>query len=92
MRRLTSVAVAGVLLVGILTLRPSVQQGSPAASSAAKNIVRISKYIISVSNAERSAAFYQGVFGIPLANNGTQLPKAQPIPDLVQKLTSVKAR
>ena len=90
MRRLISVAVTVGVLVGVLALRPSAQQGS-APAHAARNIVRISKYIISVSNAERSAAFYQGVFGIPFASGTTQVPKAQPIPDLVQKLTSVPA-
>jgi catechol 2,3-dioxygenase-like lactoylglutathione lyase family enzyme len=89
MRRLISVAVTAGLIVGVLAWRPSAQQGASAAG-ATRNIVRISKYIIGVSNGERSAAFYQGAFGIPFAGNTTQVAKAQPVPDLVQKLTSVQ--
>jgi catechol 2,3-dioxygenase-like lactoylglutathione lyase family enzyme len=91
MRRLISVALTVGVLVGVLALRPSAEQGSAPAHGATRNIVRISKYIISVSNEDRSAAFYQGAFGIPFAGETTQVPKAQPIPDLVQKLTSVPA-
>ena len=76
------------LLAGMSVLALGAQQNTPAG---ARNIVRISKYIISVSNAERSAAFYQGAFGIPFANGATALPPSQPVPDLVQALTSVKA-
>jgi catechol 2,3-dioxygenase-like lactoylglutathione lyase family enzyme len=57
---------------------------------APRNVVGISKYIISVSNAERSAAFYQGVLGIPFVNGTTRVPPAQAIPDLVQQLTGVR--
>ncbi len=94
MQRLMSVLVITGVFVGVFALRPSAQQsrapesGTPAAAT--RNIVRISKYIISVSNGERAAAFYQGAFGLPFANNATALPKAMPIPDLVQKLTSVR--
>jgi catechol 2,3-dioxygenase-like lactoylglutathione lyase family enzyme len=91
MRRLISVVVTVAVSVGALALRSSAQQGSVPVQNVPRNIVRISKYIISVSNADRSAAFYQGVFGIPFANGASQVPKAQPIPDLVQKLTSVAA-
>jgi catechol 2,3-dioxygenase-like lactoylglutathione lyase family enzyme len=89
MRRVMSVAAAGIVVVW--SLQPSAQQKTAAAAhGAARNIVRISKYILSVSNAERSAAFYQGVFGIPLANHATTLPRPQPIPALVQTLTGVR--
>src|SRR5262249_30060676 len=69
----------------------SAQQSSAPAQSANRNIVRISKYIISVSNADRSAAFYQGAFGVSFANGTAQVAKPQAIPELVQKLTGVQA-
>jgi predicted enzyme related to lactoylglutathione lyase len=88
MRRILSFVLTAGVCVGAVAVRPSAQEGAPA-SGAARNIVRLSKYIISVADTQRSAAFYQGVFGIPLANGATQLPKVQPVPELVQKLTSV---
>ena len=90
MRHAVLMIVVAGLVVGGLSLHPSAQQGN-AGAAAPRNIVRISKYIISVSNAERSAAFYQGVFGIPFANGASALPPSQPVPELVQALTSVKA-
>lgn len=89
MRRVPVAVVAVILVAGVLIGRSSAQ--APAGAAAAANIVRISKYVYSVVSTETSAAFYQGVFEIPLANNATALPMAQPIPDLVQKLTSVAA-
>jgi catechol 2,3-dioxygenase-like lactoylglutathione lyase family enzyme len=91
MRRVMSIVVTAGVLVSVLVLHPFAQQGSAPSQAATKNIVRISKYIISVSDAERSAAFYQGIFGIPFVSGTTQVAKAQPIPDLVQKLTGVPA-
>jgi catechol 2,3-dioxygenase-like lactoylglutathione lyase family enzyme len=85
-----TLAVAVALLVAVFALRPFAQQaGGP--SGAIGNVIRISKYIISVADADRSAAFYRSVFGLTLANGATEVAKAQPIPDLVQKLTGVGA-
>lgn len=87
MRRILSFVITAGVCVGLVAVGSSAQEGAPA--GAARNIVRLSKYIISVADTQRSAAFYQGVFGIPFANGATQPPKVQPVPDLVQKLTSV---
>ena len=95
MRRLVFITLTVGAFVGVLALQPPAQQVVQAQQlqqGATRNIVRISKYIISVSDGERSAAFYRGAFGIAFANSATtQVAKAQPIPDLVQKLTSVAA-
>src|SRR5690349_3335620 len=88
MRRILSFVIAAGVCAGLVAVRPSAQEGTPG-SSGGRNVVRISKYIISVADTQRSAAFYQGVFGIPFANGAKELPKLQPVPDLVQKLTSV---
>lgn len=90
MRRILSLIITAGVCIGLVAVRPSAQEGGRA-SSAASNVVRLSKYIISVADTQHSAAFYQGVFGIPLANGAKELPKLQPVPDLVQKLTSVPA-
>jgi catechol 2,3-dioxygenase-like lactoylglutathione lyase family enzyme len=82
-------AATAVLLVAAFVPHPSAQGGATA--SATGNVIRISKYIVSVADADRSSAFYRGVFGLALANGATEVAKAQAIPDLVQKLTSVKA-
>lgn len=93
MRRVLVAIVAVGLVAGVFTGRPSAQApaAGPDQAAAAANIVRISKYVYSVVSTEKSAAFYQGVFEIPLANNAKALPMAQPIPEMVQTLTSVAA-
>jgi catechol 2,3-dioxygenase-like lactoylglutathione lyase family enzyme len=91
MRRIFALTLTA--LTGVLVVIPSAQQpaGADGGAAAASNVVRISKYIISVSNADRSAAFYREVFGIILANNATAVPMARPIPEPVQQLTNVPA-
>ena len=53
MRRLISLFLSAGVFVGILAVRPAAQQANAAAGGANRNIVRISKYIISVSDSER---------------------------------------
>jgi catechol 2,3-dioxygenase-like lactoylglutathione lyase family enzyme len=90
MRRAPFVAASIAVLAGLSVVQPSAQEASAAAADAMRNIVRVSKYIISVADAERSHAFYRDVFGLTLANGAPRVPPAQPIPELVQRLTSVQ--
>ncbi|MGE3343966.1 MAG: VOC family protein, partial [Vicinamibacterales bacterium] len=77
-------------LAGLAVTQPSAQQAPAAAADPAQNLVRVSKYIISVADADRSHAFYRDVFGLSLANGALRIPPAQPIPELVQRLTGVQ--
>lgn len=86
MRKVLWAVVAVVVSLGA---HPVAQLGR--ASGLGQNVVRLSKYIISVSNGDRSAAFYQEAFGLRLMGNATQVPRAMPIPALVQQLTGVAA-
>jgi len=89
MRRLMSRISVACLLATLASPGAIAQQadGAPGAGS----VVGISKYIISVSDADRSAAFYREAFGLALSDGASAVPAAQPIPDLVQQLTGVPA-
>ena len=81
---------ASIAIAGVTAVQPSAQQGAPAAADTARSILRVSKYIISVADADRSHAFYRDVFGLALTSGAPRVPAAQPIPDLVQRLTGVQ--
>jgi catechol 2,3-dioxygenase-like lactoylglutathione lyase family enzyme len=90
MRKAMLVAASIAVLAGVSVVQPSAQQAPAAAAGPMRNIVRVSKYIISVADADRSHAFYRDVFGLALANGAPRVQPAQPIPELVQRLTSVQ--
>jgi predicted enzyme related to lactoylglutathione lyase len=73
------------LLVGLLHLAAL----GPAPSAQTGNATGLTKFIVSVADAEAAAAFYQGAFGLAFANGAMRVPDLQPLPPVVRALTGV---